>query len=158
MGLSRKGESIAQSQPIGVSRIKKIWPQEEEFHAAGTNQSLPLGFVCSRGCSSPSTGTSPSGFPYQRWAGLLCGPGWQFDSQYPLHINGSCHSLPGQRRPKLSALRNAFFSDYLRGKSQGATPQPLALEVRQDSVISRAPLSPRLLLASELRGIESENR
>lgn len=143
MGLSRKGESIAQSQPIGVSRIKKIWPQEEEFQRLAQTRACPWAL-------SAAEGTSPSGFPYQRWAGLLCGPGWQFDSQYPLHINGPCHSLPGQRRPKLSALRNAFFSDYLRGKSQGATPQPLALEVRQDSVISRAPFSPRLLLASEL--------
>lgn len=63
MGLSRKGESIAQSQPIGVSRIKKIWPQEEEFHAAGTNQSLPLGFVCSRGNLTLWISISKMGWP-----------------------------------------------------------------------------------------------
>lgn len=63
MGLSRKGESIAQSQPIGVSRIKKIWPQEEEFHAAGTNQSLLLGFVCSRGNLTLWISISKMGWP-----------------------------------------------------------------------------------------------
>ena len=62
-------------------------PQEARFQAAATKKrtllTLCLSFVCTQAAEAHSTGTSPSGFPHQRRAEVLCPPGWQFDSQYP---------------------------------------------------------------------------